>query len=120
MLAASAIEEQLELYATRFAPRLSAGGFLGVVGSPRVLKLLGVPQPQRELVARTTRASRATCAGCLDHVVAVALLRENYFWSVYIRGRYTRERLPRVPQAGASSPRSRPGSPETSGRAPAR
>ena len=31
---------------------------------------------------------------CLDHVVRVALLRENYFWSVYIRGRYTRESCP--------------------------
>ena len=31
---------------------------------------------------------------CLDHVMSVALLRENYFWSVYLNGRYGRQRCP--------------------------
>ena len=49
-------------------------------------------------------ASSRTCAACLDHVAAVALLRENYFWSVYIRGRYTRDACPGVPEGGPVRP----------------
>jgi S-adenosylmethionine-diacylglycerol 3-amino-3-carboxypropyl transferase len=35
---------------------------------------------------------------CFDHVMSVALLRENYFWSVYLTGSYTRESCPRYLQ----------------------
>jgi S-adenosylmethionine-diacylglycerol 3-amino-3-carboxypropyl transferase len=31
---------------------------------------------------------------CLDHVMSVALLRDNYFWNVYVTGRYRRESCP--------------------------
>ena len=35
---------------------------------------------------------------CIDHVMSVALLRENYFWSVYLNGSYSRESCPRYLQ----------------------
>ena len=94
MLAAAAIEEQVALYVDALRPRLLTGRFLRLVGSGGVLGLLGVPAPQRELVAARPGGVVAYLRECLDHVVSVALLRENYFWSVYIRGRYTRESCP--------------------------
>ena len=94
MMAASVIEEQLELYFHGLRPRLLTGRFLGMVGTRGVLALLGVPAAQRELVAGRPGGVVAYLRACLDHVVAVALLRENYFWSVYIRGRYTRDACP--------------------------
>ena len=36
---------------------------------------------------------------CLDHVMQVALLRDNYFWSVYLNGCYSRESCPRYLEA---------------------
>jgi S-adenosylmethionine-diacylglycerol 3-amino-3-carboxypropyl transferase len=35
---------------------------------------------------------------CFDHVMSVVVLRENYFWSVYLTGAYTRESCPRYLQ----------------------
>jgi hypothetical protein len=51
MMAASVIEEQLELYFHGLRPRLLTGRFLRMVGTRGVLALLGVPAAQRELVA---------------------------------------------------------------------
>ena len=94
MLAATALEEQVALYVDALRPRLLTGRFLRLVGSGGVLGLLGVPAPQRELVAARPGGVVAYLRECLDHVISVALLRENYFWAVYIRGRYTRESCP--------------------------
>jgi S-adenosylmethionine-diacylglycerol 3-amino-3-carboxypropyl transferase len=94
MMAASVIEEQLELYFHGLRPRLLTGRFLRMVGTRGVLALLGVPAAQRELVAGRPGGVVAYLRACLDHVAAVALLRENYFWSVYIRGSYTHDACP--------------------------
>jgi S-adenosylmethionine-diacylglycerol 3-amino-3-carboxypropyl transferase len=94
MMAASVIEEQLELYFHGLRPRLLTGRFLRLVGTRGVLALLGVPSAQRDLVAGRPGGVVAYLRACLDHVAGVALLRENYFWSVYIRGRYTAEACP--------------------------
>jgi S-adenosylmethionine-diacylglycerol 3-amino-3-carboxypropyl transferase len=37
---------------------------------------------------------------CLDHVMGVALLRQNYFWSVYLHGRYAEDSCPRYLEPG--------------------
>jgi S-adenosylmethionine-diacylglycerol 3-amino-3-carboxypropyl transferase len=94
MLAATALEEQVALYVSALRPRLLTGRLLRLVGSGGVLSLLGVPAPQRELVAARPGGVVAYLRSCLDHVMQVALLRENYFWGVYIRGRYTHESCP--------------------------
>jgi S-adenosylmethionine-diacylglycerol 3-amino-3-carboxypropyl transferase len=101
MMAASVIEEQLELYFHGLRPRLLTGRFLRMVGTRGVLALLGVPAAQRELVAGRPGGVVAYLRACLDHVAAVALLRENYFWSVYIRGSYTRDACPEYLKAAA-------------------
>jgi S-adenosylmethionine-diacylglycerol 3-amino-3-carboxypropyl transferase len=94
MLETTVLEEQVALYVDALRPRLLTGRFLRLVGSGGMLGLLGVPAPQRELVAARPGGVVAYLRECLDHVVRVALLRENYFWSVYIRGRYTHESCP--------------------------
>ena len=62
------------------------------------MSLVGVPEPQRRMVLERPGGFPAFLRGCLDHVMSVGLLRENYFWSVYLNGSYTRESCPRVPQ----------------------
>jgi S-adenosylmethionine-diacylglycerol 3-amino-3-carboxypropyl transferase len=94
LLAARTIEAQLGLYRAEVRPRLLGEGFLRLVGSPGVLSLLGVPGPQRQMVHGSIGGFAGFLRDRLDHVMAVALLRENYFWSVYLNGRYERLRCP--------------------------
>jgi S-adenosylmethionine-diacylglycerol 3-amino-3-carboxypropyl transferase len=94
LLESPALPDQVALYVDELRPRLLGGHFLRVVGTGPVLGLLGVPAPQRELVAARPGGVVAYLRECLDHVIGVALLRDNYFWNVYIRGHYTHESCP--------------------------
>jgi S-adenosylmethionine-diacylglycerol 3-amino-3-carboxypropyl transferase len=101
LLAARTIEAQLGLYRAEVRPRLLGEGLLRVVGSPGVLSLLGVPDPQREMVREAAGGFAGYLRDCLDHVMSVALLRENYFWSVYLNGRYERGSCPEYLKPGS-------------------
>jgi S-adenosylmethionine-diacylglycerol 3-amino-3-carboxypropyl transferase len=94
ILEARDVPEQIDIYRAELRERLLGEGLLSVIGSPGVLSLLGVPDPQRRMV----HAGRGGFAGFLrraiDHVMSVALLRDNYFWSVYVNGRYRPESCP--------------------------
>ena len=94
ILDAADVEDQLRLYRAEVRRRLLGGGFLEVLGSPGVLSLLGVPGPQRDMVTRAAGGFAGFIATCLDHVMSVGLLRENYFWSVYLRGGYSADCCP--------------------------
>jgi S-adenosylmethionine-diacylglycerol 3-amino-3-carboxypropyl transferase len=94
MLAASTVEEQLSAYRERVRPALVSGVLLNVLGSAGVLSLLGVPGPQRRLVAGHEGGFGGFVRDRLDATMSRGLLRENYFWRLYIEGRYRREGCP--------------------------
>jgi S-adenosylmethionine-diacylglycerol 3-amino-3-carboxypropyl transferase len=94
LLSADGLDEQMQIYRSEVRPRLLGDAVMRLVGSRGVLSLLGVPPAQRVLVASRPGGFTAYLRGCLDHVMGVALLRENYFWSVYLTGRYSRESCP--------------------------
>ncbi|HVQ27992.1 MAG TPA: BtaA family protein [Vicinamibacteria bacterium] len=94
LLAAPSLEEQVALYETELRHRLLGEGLLRAVGSRGVLALLGVPGPQREMVMSARGGMAGFLRRSFDHVMSVGLFRDNYFWSVYINGRYTRESCP--------------------------
>jgi S-adenosylmethionine-diacylglycerol 3-amino-3-carboxypropyl transferase len=94
LLTASSIEEQVGLYREEVRPRMHAESLLRLVGSPGVMSLLGVPGPQRQMVAARDGGFVGFLRDCLDHVMSVSLLRDNYFWSVYLNGRYERRSCP--------------------------
>jgi S-adenosylmethionine-diacylglycerol 3-amino-3-carboxypropyl transferase len=98
MLAAATLEEQLEVYRVEVRAKLLGEGLLRLVGSPAVLSLLGVPEPQRRMVLEKKGGFPAYVRECFDHVMSVALLRDNYFWSVYLTGSYSKESCPRYLQ----------------------
>ena len=94
LLAADSPEEQRRVYAAIepvFWDRLSRW----LVGRPAVMALLGVPRPQIGLI-------RDSHPGGLEGFVREKMRRvftespmaENYFWRVYMTGRYTRECCP--------------------------
>jgi S-adenosylmethionine-diacylglycerol 3-amino-3-carboxypropyl transferase len=92
--AAGSIEEQVAIYRAEIRSRLLSERLLRLVGSPGVMSLVGVPGPQREMVHAASGGFASFLRRCLDHVMSVGLFRENYFWSVYLNGAYTRERCP--------------------------
>jgi S-adenosylmethionine-diacylglycerol 3-amino-3-carboxypropyl transferase len=100
ILAAPGIEEQLEIYRGAVRPRLLGGAVTRLVGSRGVLSLLGVPGPQRALVASGAGGVGAYLRSCIDHVMSIALLRENYFWRVYLTGSYDRASCPEYLKRG--------------------
>jgi S-adenosylmethionine-diacylglycerol 3-amino-3-carboxypropyl transferase len=59
------------------------------------MSLVGVPEPQRRMLLERPGGFPAFLRECLDHVMGVALLRHNYFWSVYLNGCYSEDSCPR-------------------------
>ena len=94
LLASSSVDEQLGIYHGELRHRLLGQALLGLVGSPAVLSLVGVPEPQRRMVLARPDGFAGFLRGCVDHVMAVSLLRRNYFWSVYLNGGYSPESCP--------------------------
>lgn len=89
ILEASCLAEQSHLYQTELKPRLLGTHLFRMVGSGPVLSLLGVPGPQREMVRRQPGGFAGFLRACLDRVFALSLFRDNYFWRVYVTGRYS-------------------------------
>lgn len=59
------------------------------------LAMAGVPKPQRIQVERDYAGGIARFVeDCLESVFADLSLRDNYFWRVYLTGRYTRDCCP--------------------------
>lgn len=88
LLDASSIPEQLAIYAAELRGHILGEGLLKFVGSSGVLALLGVPDPQRQMLRQQPGGVVGYLRERLDHVMSIAPLRDNYFWSVYLRGRY--------------------------------
>jgi S-adenosylmethionine-diacylglycerol 3-amino-3-carboxypropyl transferase len=94
VLAAGSIDEQREIYHGDVRRRLFGDRVLRFIGSTGVMSLLGVPEPQRRLLLTSEGGVVGYLRACLDHVLTVALLRENYFWAVYLNGSYEHEACP--------------------------
>jgi len=62
---------------------------------PLTMSLLGVPYPQRrEVQAQHPGGIAGFIRESVDYVFREIPARTNYFWSVYVRGRYTAECCP--------------------------
>lgn len=95
LLAARGIDEQRSIYDGRVDPELWTRGVRWAVSRQATMSLLGVPTAQTREVAR---ANQRGVAGFIRDAIAY-VFRElpvwsNYFWSVYLRGSYTRDCCP--------------------------
>ncbi|MHC1788465.1 BtaA family protein [Solidesulfovibrio sp.] len=94
LLAAATPEEQRRVYAAIepvFWDRLSRW----LVGRPAVMALLGVPRPQIGLIRDSHPGGlEGFVRDKVRRVFTESPMAENYFWRVYMTGRYTRECCP--------------------------
>lgn len=94
ILAAASLEEQRQIY-RRVRDRLWTPLLRFTMRRDATLSLLGVPRPQRRQVERYCRGGMAGFVEqSLDAIFARLPLVDNYFWRVYLTGRYTPECCP--------------------------
>lgn len=95
LFAAGSVEEQAEIYHREVAPRLWTPLSQRVLSSQWLMSLLGVPHAQRRLLeAHQGGAVAGFIREAIEYVMTRLPLRDNYFWRVYLTGRYTRQCCP--------------------------
>jgi S-adenosylmethionine-diacylglycerol 3-amino-3-carboxypropyl transferase len=92
---ASSLDEQRHIYDRYVRPRLWSPGMGWALSRSLTMSLLGVPYPQRREVQEQHPGGIAGFVReAVDYVFRELPARTNYFWSVYVRGRYTPECCP--------------------------
>lgn len=94
LLDAKSIEEQKELY-NQLEPKIINNWVKWVMSRHATLSLLGVPRAQKDLIANEYPGGMIEyLSDSLRHVFTEIPIHDNYFWAVYINGKYTTERCP--------------------------
>ena len=89
------VPQQAEFYRSRIAPHLWSPVVRWLLRRQSTLSLLGVPQDQVREIRETAGTNlNAFVEARVDRVFTELPLRQNYFWRVYINGRYTRDCCP--------------------------
>jgi S-adenosylmethionine-diacylglycerol 3-amino-3-carboxypropyl transferase len=96
MLAAPSIQDQERIYRREIAHALWRRPLRWTLRRDSTMSLLGVPRPQKQQIDREYAGGTAQFVqDRIDHVFGRTSLRDNYFWRVYLTGRYARDCCPR-------------------------
>jgi S-adenosylmethionine-diacylglycerol 3-amino-3-carboxypropyl transferase len=95
LFGAGSVAEQRAIYAERVAPLMWGPGMRWALSRQITLSLLGVPRPQRqEIEAQHAGGVAAYVRDSLEYVLCQLPLASNYFWRLYLDGRYSRACCP--------------------------
>lgn len=95
LIRARDLDEQRAIYDCRVAPQLWTRPVEWLISRQFVMSLLGVPAPQRRLVeAQHEHGVSGFIRGAVQYVFRQLPLADNYFWHVYLTGRYRRDCCP--------------------------
>jgi S-adenosylmethionine-diacylglycerol 3-amino-3-carboxypropyl transferase len=95
MLSAGSIEEQARIYHSEVHRYLWHRPMRWTLSRDSTMSLLGVPRPQKQQVDEQYSGGMAKFVeDCLATVFGRLPLADNYFWRVYLTGRYTRQCCP--------------------------
>ncbi|MGE5155157.1 MAG: DUF3419 family protein [Bdellovibrio bacteriovorus] len=90
LFGASSLEEQKDIYDRCVSSRLWSPGLNWTLSRQLTLSLLGVPHAQRkEVEAQHQRGVAGFIREALEYVFRELPVWTNYFYSVYVRGRYS-------------------------------
>jgi S-adenosylmethionine-diacylglycerol 3-amino-3-carboxypropyl transferase len=95
ILAADTVEEQREIYEKRLKQKFWTGLIKFTMRRDTTMSMLGVPKAQRRQIE--TQYEGGVVKYLQDSAQAVFAelpLRDNYFWRVYLNGRYTEQCCP--------------------------
>lgn len=89
------LEQQRHLYDTRVGPLVWTPAVNWTLSRQLTMSMLGVPHPQRkEVIEQHAQGVAGFVRESLEYVLRQLPVWTNYFWSVYVRGRYTEECCP--------------------------
>jgi S-adenosylmethionine-diacylglycerol 3-amino-3-carboxypropyl transferase len=95
LLDAKDLDTQQHIYDTRIEPKIWGKTMRWAVSRRSTMSLLGVPYPQARAVEDSHDGGIAGfIRSCIRTVFRDLPLWSNYFWTVYLRGRYTRTCCP--------------------------
>jgi S-adenosylmethionine-diacylglycerol 3-amino-3-carboxypropyl transferase len=95
ILAARSVEEQQAIYHARLRRVFWKGFLRWLIARDTTLSLVGVPGPQRRQVEKDYAGGIAGFVeDSLDAVFSQLPLHDNYFWRVYLTGKYTPDCCP--------------------------
>ncbi len=94
-LDAPSVEAQQKIYQTQLQQAFWRPQLRWFLRRDCTMSLLGVPRPQRDQIDRDYHGGVAQFAeDCVAAVFGKLPLKDNYFWRVYLTGRYTPECCP--------------------------
>jgi len=94
-LDAGCVGEQRAIYDERIAPRLWTREVNWALSRQLTMSLLGVPYPQRKLVEKQhPEGIPGFIREAVEYVSRTLPIAHNYFWRVYVTGRYSRDCCP--------------------------
>ncbi len=95
MFELSSVEQQKNLYFNVIRDRFWRTGLRKALGTSLAMSLIGVPLAQRKHLEQTCAQSIAAfMEDCMEAVFTRLPLRDNYFWRLYLAGRYSSECCP--------------------------
>jgi S-adenosylmethionine-diacylglycerol 3-amino-3-carboxypropyl transferase len=95
ILNAPSLEVQKQIYEEKLREKFWKPYIRWMLRRDATLAIVGVPKPQRVQVEKDYEGGIARFVeDCLDAVFAKLPLQDNYFWRVYMTGRYTRSCCP--------------------------
>jgi len=84
------LDDQRRVYDTRVRPLIWTPGVNWTLSRQLTMSLLGVPHPQRkEVLDQHEQGVAGFVRDAIEYVFRQLPVWTNYFWSVYVRGRYT-------------------------------
>jgi S-adenosylmethionine-diacylglycerol 3-amino-3-carboxypropyl transferase len=90
LLGARSLENQRRIYDRDVLPHLWGPGISWALSRQITMNMLGVPHPQRKEVERQhQRGVAGFVREAVDYVFRELPVWTNYFWSLYLRGRYS-------------------------------
>jgi len=95
LLEARDVAEQRDIYDRLVQPQLWTPGLNWTLSRQLTMSLLGVPHPQRKEVQRQHKGGVAGfIRDAIEYVFRTLPLQNNYFWTLYLRGRYSQDCCP--------------------------
>jgi len=89
------LDDQRHVYETRVQPLIWSPTINWTLSRQLTMSMLGVPHPQRkEVQEQHERGVAGFVRESLDYVFRQLPVWTNYFWMVYVRGRYTQDCCP--------------------------
>jgi len=89
------LDDQRHIYDTRVQPLIWTPSVNWTLSRQLTMSMLGVPHPQRkEVQAQHSLGVAGFVRDSIEYVFRQLPISTNYFWSVYLRGRYTESCCP--------------------------